>query len=101
MKEVKVMPRFKCDFCNRRSTKASMTQHEKVCFRNPNRFCDYCKNKGFTHECLLDGGREDPSYYQDVACPYCSKFDPKIKEEIESREALLVKPVIDITEVPF
>lgn len=75
MKEVKVMPRFKCDFCKHRSTKASMLKHEGRCFRNPNRYCDYCQNKGETEE-----GVEHYTYK--VPCPYCSKRDPKITEAI-------------------
>lgn len=96
MKQVKVMPKFKCDFCSRRSTKAAMTAHERICFRNPNRFCDHCENKGFTVE------RED-IYSYEAPCIYCSKFDPKIKDEIEAREGqlLVADKTEEITEVPF
>lgn len=81
MKEVKVQKRFKCDFCKFRSVKHIVAIHEKRCFRNPNRFCDYCENKGFTTE-----------YYEDAYasvktdCPYCSKFNKKQLEEIQARE---------------
>ncbi len=83
MKQVKVMPRFKCDFCNRRSTKAPMERHEKVCFRNPDRFCPECKNTGIVER---DEGFDIYTNIVKEPCYYCSKFDPKMKEEIEARE---------------
>lgn len=80
MKAVKTMQKYKCDFCQKRSTKSVMEIHEKRCFRNPNRFCDYCQNKGYTMETVVD-------YYTiKVDCPYCSTFNPKILEEIKERE---------------
>lgn len=81
MKPVKTLPRFKCDFCQRRSTKKVMELHEKRCFRNPNRFCDYCKNKGFIMEDIAEGFP-----LQKFDCIYCSKFDPKQLKEIQERE---------------
>lgn len=78
MKLVKTMPKYKCDFCNRRSTRATMELHEKRCYRNPNRFCDACDNTRF-----VDAGADVPG---ELPCPYCSKFDPKQLKEIEERE---------------
>lgn len=69
MKAVKTIQKYKCDFCKRRSIKAAMERHEKVCYRNPNRFCDYCENKGYTMEDLGIGS----PVKQD--CPFCSRFD--------------------------
>ena len=98
MVPVKTMPRFKCDFCNKRSIKRVMELHEKRCFRNPNRFCELCENKGYTEE-----------YYEGIGtrktdCPYCSKFDPEKLKEIEAREQegkVFGEEKIDASEVPF
>ena len=80
MKEVKTQKRYKCDFCNKRSVKRVIEIHEKRCFRNPNRFCDYCDNVGYFEEHIAGVGthKED--------CPYCKMFDKKMLKEIEERE---------------
>ena len=83
MKQVKVHPKFKCDFCKKRSVKSVMALHEKRCFRNPNRFCDYCENKGFIEEHYEGIGT------QKIDCPYCSTFNPKKLKEIQERESKL------------
>lgn len=71
---VKQQPKFKCDFCKKRSTRAVMETHERRCFRNPNRFCEACQNtKNYS------GTPGD--------CPYCSKFDKKLLADIEAAEA--------------
>lgn len=82
MKPVKTLQKYKCDFCKKRSVKSAMEKHEKRCFRNPNRYCDYCDNQGYTLETVLD---EYPPAKQD--CPYCSTFSDKQLKEIEAREA--------------
>ena len=92
MKEVKTQKRYKCDFCKRRSTKAVMLLHEKRCYRNPARFCDYCKNKGYTDESV--GGDGELSMWEKVDCPYCSKFSATQLKEIETREASLFAPSV-------
>ena len=81
MKEVKTQKRYKCDFCQRRSTKSVMELHEKRCFRNPSRFCDFCENQGYTEETILEGYAT-----QKVDCPYCGKFNPQQLKEIKERE---------------
>ncbi len=86
MKEVKTQKRYKCDFCQKRSVKRVIELHEKRCFRNPNRYCDYCENQGYTMETILE---EYAPVKQD--CPYCSTFDKKQLEEIEEREKNLIK----------
>ncbi len=70
MKPVKTQPRFKCDFCKKRSTKTAMERHERRCFRNPDRYCDFCENQGFTWETVLEN-------YPDAKmdCPYCGRRD--------------------------
>jgi len=73
MKKVKTQQRYKCDFCKKRSIKHIIELHEKRCFRNPKRFCDYCENKGFTKE--FDEENGVGSYNLD--CPYCSSFNKK------------------------
>jgi len=100
MKEVKTQKRYKCDFCKRRSTKSSMEAHEKICYRNPKRFCELCKNKGVVREYINDDG----SLYVDEPCIYCSKFDPKMKAEIEAREKKEIPPIMEIINkeiIPF
>lgn len=81
MKKVRTMQRYQCDFCKKRSVKHIMEIHEKRCFRNPNRFCDYCDNEGTTTE--FDENT-DTNYLLD--CPYCALFDKKKLKEIETRE---------------
>lgn len=86
MKKVRIIQRYKCDFCQRRSIKHVIVLHEKRCFRNPDRFCDYCDNRGYTMEILLDGY---PEQKQD--CPYCkgfNKYTLKAIEEDEKEEKL-------------
>jgi len=86
MKAIKTQQRFRCDFCKHTGTKSSMIIHEKRCYRNPNRFCDYCDNTGKVEvETLEDGSGYSKSIMGD--CPYCSKFNPKMLEEIKTREA--------------
>lgn len=46
MKEVKVYPKFKCDYCKKRAVKASMIKHEIICWYNPNRKCRTCDGEG-------------------------------------------------------
>lgn len=87
MKPVKVMPKFKCDFCNYRSTRAVMELHEKRCYRNPNRFCDACENKGYTEENRGGEAEDGLENWVKISCDYCSKFDPKILKEIQERES--------------
>lgn len=87
MKEVKTQKRYKCDFCKKRSVKRVIELHEKRCFRNPNRFCDFCENKGYTMEEIV----EDYSP-QKVNCPYCSSFNAKQLKEIEEREQKTLTP---------
>ena len=77
-----------------------MEKHEKICFRNPNRFCDYCKNDGKTEEF-----EEGIGHYV-LDCPYCSRFDKKQLKEIEQRESkkevvLKESEDIPISEIPF
>ena len=81
MKPVKTMQRYQCDFCKKRSVKHIMEKHEKRCFRNPNRFCDFCGNKGHTVE------EHDVGLIEKVDCHYCSSFDKKMLKEIEERES--------------
>jgi hypothetical protein len=88
MKEVKSQKRYKCDFCKRRSTKSAMELHEKRCFRNPNRFCELCQNKGY----IEDDINGDGSLVDKRDCPYCSTFDSKQLKEIETREKALLLP---------
>jgi len=87
MKEVKTQKRYKCDFCKRRGIKRSIEHHEQICFRNPNRLCPMCKNKGYWIEChgdLIEDG--DCGLNERIECEMCAKFDPIKLAEIEARE---------------
>lgn len=57
MKEVKVMPKFKCDFCKKRAVKSAMEKHEVICWYNPNRKCRTCDGEGLvvTPRANIDG----------------------------------------------
>ena len=88
MREVKVQRRFKCDFCKRRSVKSAMERHEKICFRNPNRFCDECKNTGIVRNHVAGDGITEPAYYDEHPCVYCSKRDPEKEKQIDEFYAL-------------
>lgn len=68
MTPAKSMPRFQCEYCKHRTTRAPMVKHERNCYWNPNRVCDTCSNTGeiVTHTY--------PDGYQDTEeCPYCAK----------------------------
>ena len=80
MKPIRTQQRYRCDFCKKTGTKYYMTIHEKRCFRNPNRYCDYCDNKGYTEEVHLGIGTEK------LDCPYCSKFSEDFLKAIEKGE---------------
>lgn len=97
MKEVKTLQKYKCDFCKMRSTKARMEIHEKRCFRNPNRFCDFCSNTGEIIE------HEDNIGKLSHPCPYCSSFDGEKLRQIEAREKGESSPTSNIEdeEIPF
>ena len=84
MKPIRTQQRYQCDFCKKRSVKSVIKKHEKRCFRNPNRFCDYCQNKGFTMETMLEDYPEHK-----VDCIYCRTFDKEKLKQIEEREANL------------
>lgn len=109
MKPVKTQPRYKCDFCKYRSTKHVMEKHELRCYRNPDRFCDYCENVGYTIEChgdLIEKG--DCGLSERIDCPYCSKFDKKMLKEIEEREGKIIveekvqtEHKINVEDIPF
>ena len=82
MKLIKTRPQYRCDFCRYRAGLVGMTNHEKICWRNPDRFCEYCGNKGYY---LEDHGDIEGSVTEKILCPYCSKFKP-ISNDEEYRE---------------
>ena len=59
-----------------------MQRHERQCFRNPNRYCDNCKNTGQVH--LIGDGINEPAYYQ--PCVFCEKLDKTKLAAIEKWE---------------
>lgn len=50
------MKRFKCGFCSKiyRTTAKQCLEHERICYRNPNRDCDTCQNEGVEMSCTID-----------------------------------------------
>ena len=83
MKPVRTLQKYKCDFCKRRGIKTAIEKHEKICFRNPDRYCELCHNTGEVTEDISGDG----SLVSREPCVYCSKFDPKMLDEIKKRES--------------
>ena len=81
MKKIRIIQRYKCDFCQRRSIKHVIALHEKRCYRNPDRFCDYCQNRGFT---VNFPDPSEPAIPED--CPYCKGFNKEMLIAIEEDE---------------
>lgn len=71
MKEVRTQKRYQCGFCKRRSNKPSMEKHEIICYKNPNRYCETCKNTGE----ITDDINGDGSLVSREPCPYCPKVE--------------------------
>jgi ribosomal protein L37AE/L43A len=92
MIEVKTLQKYKCDFCKKRGIKSAIARHEKVCFRNPDRFCENCKNTG----------KVEDAEYGLIDCHFCSRFNPKILEDIKKYEENIKKSDEEILgELPF
>lgn len=59
---IKTRPRYRCEFCRHIATTPAIERHERICWKNPNRYCDLCENTGNIHE----EGHTFP-------CPYCGQ----------------------------
>lgn len=68
MRLIKTKPRFRCDYCRHTAMQKAMEVHEKVCWRNPNRHCELCNDKGWTDE-------GDGFIVNKVPCYYCKQYD--------------------------
>jgi hypothetical protein len=78
MRPIKTRQRYKCDFCKKVGVKSSIEKHEKKCYRNPDRYCDECGNKGFTVE-YPSGEATD--------CYACKKYDrEELLKDIERKK---------------
>lgn len=97
MKLVKTKPKFRCDFCKHTSTKKRMEWHEKMCFRNPDRYCDYCDNRGHTLDTDAEYGEVTT---REIPCPHCVKFDKEKLKDIE-KYYIKDKPLADDNDLPF
>ena len=75
MKLIKAQPKYKCDFCRHTSTKKAMERHEKMCYRNPNRYCEFCDNKGELVDYIDEG------LVQRTPCPFCEKLKQAIQSQ--------------------
>jgi len=85
MKAVKTLQKYKCDFCKRRAIKCAMERHEKICFRNPNRFCDVCLNTGKVESEYIEGIGSHI-----IDCHFCSRLDKEQLKSIEERERSVI-----------
>lgn len=84
MRPVKTQPRFRCDFCRKVSTRAAMEKHERICWNNPDRYCDLCDNKGY----------HDDGYPSGEPCHYCSQR--KVRDE----HGFLIDPALVSASTP-
>lgn len=68
MRRVRPFTRFRCDYCRKTGGARSITRHERVCYKNPNRFCPLCENdkNGIW---VAGDGRTEPAYY--MPCDAC------------------------------
>lgn len=78
-----------------------MERHEKICFRNPNRFCDNCKNTGTVRDHEAGDGITETAYYQEYPCAFCAKRDPEIEKGIAAYEAQQKQPPLEEVIMPF
>lgn len=61
----------------------AVEKHEGICYQNPNRYCDFCENKGFFDETYDDViGSEAPLRRP---CPYCSKEDKELTQSLSKK----------------
>lgn len=44
-----------------------MERHERICWKNPNRFCENCNNRGYHSE------HENGIIYHQEPCYFCSQ----------------------------
>jgi hypothetical protein len=58
---IKTLPRYRCDHCRHTATREAMERHERICWKNPDRFCDLCQNKGSYGD--VDGLPVIPCYW--------------------------------------
>lgn len=65
MKLVKSKPRYRCDYCKKVAGEVQITNHEKICYKNPDRFCELCQNRKRLYEVEEDR--------VGIPCPYCEK----------------------------
>lgn len=84
MRLIKSKPRYKCDFCQHTSTESAMKAHEKRCWKNPDRYCDLCKNKG-SYEVDIGFPYNNPI----EKCWYCEKYDKSIAQGNEEQWLVL------------
>jgi len=80
MKLVTTRQKYKCDFCKKRGIRSAIEKHERRCFRNPDRFCDNCENKGFIVE---DYDNIPGALRAEVPCHYCAQRDLEKEKEID------------------
>ena len=66
---IKMQPRYGCSFCRKIATKPTIERHEKICYKNPDRFCPTCQNTGLLPQEYEPG----IGWYPQYPCPYCSK----------------------------
>lgn len=79
---IKTRPRFKCVHCQSyRATLPAVEKHERICWKNPDRFCPLCQNEGFYE---IDPYGDAPfSMEQTVECHYCAKEDKELTASVK------------------
>ena len=58
-----ILTRWRCAFCQKwRVTKSVIERHERICWQNPQRYCDNCQNTGEI-SVLEESSMTEPCYY--------------------------------------
>lgn len=77
---VKSLPKYKCQYClSYRAILRSVNKHEIICWQNPNRYCDMCKNTGKVGLGVGDN-IDSQELYED--CYYCSTEDKNLTKKL-------------------
>lgn len=70
---INTRPRYKCVFCTYSATLETVERHEIICWNNPDRYCDNCRNTGRQY---VAGGDDEPVYSE--PCYYCAQRDDRM-----------------------
>lgn len=93
---VKTLPKFKCEFCKKKSVKHAMERHERICYYNPNRMCERCQNEGVEFYMNVDMASLG-TYEDERPCDAC-KLYKQIKDSGRCTEKI---ENVDPADLPF